>query len=64
MNLYIKKVINMKVIIGILFALIPALLMSVPFLFLNVYISALFFIFMFGLGLSVLFGEDKQYDKL
>ena len=64
MNLYIKKVINMKVIIGILFALIPALLMSVPFLFLIVYISALFFIFMFGLGLSVLFGEDKQYDKL
>ena len=64
MNLYIKKVINMKVIIGILFALIPALLMSVPFLFLNVYTSALFFIFMFGLGLSVLFGEDKQYDKL
>ena len=64
MNLYIKKVINMKVIIGIIFALIPALLMSVPFLFLNVYISALFFIFMFGLGLSVLFGEDKQYDKL
>ena len=64
MNLYIKKVTNMKVLIGILFALIPALLMSVPFLFLNVYISALFFIFMFGLGLGVLFGEDKQYDKL
>ena len=54
----------MKILIGILFALIPALAMSVPFLFLNVYISALLFIFMFGLGLSVLFGEDKQYDKL
>ena len=64
MNLYIKKVINMKVIIGIIFALIPALLMSVPFLFLNVYISALFFIFMFGLGLSVLFGEDEEWRKL
>ena len=49
----------MKVLIGILFALIPALLMSVPFLFLNVYMIALFFIFMFGLGLSVLFGENK-----
>lgn len=49
----------MKVIIGILFALIPAFTLAVPFLFLNVYISALFFIFMFGLGLSVLFGEDK-----
>ncbi len=54
----------MKVLIGILFALIPALAMSAPFLFLNIYLSALFFLFMFGLGLSVLFGEDKQYDKL
>ena len=54
----------MKVLIGILFALIPALTMAVPFLLLNTYLSVLFFIFMFGLGLSVLFGEDKQYDKL
>lgn len=54
----------MKAIIGILFALIPALLMSVPFLFLNVYTSALFFIFMFGLGLGVLFGEDEEWRKL
>ena len=54
----------MKALIGILFALIPAFTLAVPFLFLNVYISALFFTFMFGLGLSVLFGEDKQYDKL
>ena len=54
----------MKVIIGIIFAVIPALAMAAPFLFLNVYISALFFVFMFGLGLSVLFGGDKQYDKL
>ncbi len=54
----------MKVILGIIFALIPALAMAAPFLFLNIYLSTLFFIFMFGLGLSVLFGEDKQYDKL
>ena len=54
----------MKVLIGILFALISALAMAAPFLFLDIYLSALFFIFMFGLGLSVLFGEDKQYDKL
>ena len=54
----------MKVLIGVLFALIPALAMAAPFLFLDIYLSALFFIFMFGLGLSVLFGEDKQYDKL
>ena len=56
----------MKVILGIIFALIPALAMAAPFLFLNIYLSALFFIFifMFGLGLSVLFGEDKQDDKL
>ena len=54
----------MKVLIGILFALIPALAMAAPFLFLNIYLSTLFFLFMFGLGLSVLFGEDKQYDKL
>ena len=56
----------MKVLIGILFALIPALLMSVPFLFLNVYISALFFMLMFGLGLGlgVLFGEDEEWRKL
>ena len=54
----------MKVILGIIFALISALAMAAPFLFLNIYLSTLFFIFMFGLGLSVLFGEDKQYDKL
>ena len=54
----------MKVLIGILFALIPALLMAAPFLFLNIYLSALFFLFMFGLGLSVLFGDDRNYDKL
>ena len=54
----------MKVIIGIIFAVIPALAMAAPFLFLNVYISTLFFIFMFGLGLSVLFGEDEERRKL
>ena len=54
----------MKVILGIIFALIPALAMAAPFLFLDIYLSALFFIFMFGLGLSVLFGEDRNYDKL
>lgn len=54
----------MKVLIGIIFALIPALAMAAPFLFLDIYLSELFFIFMFGLGLSVLFGEDRQYDKL
>ena len=54
----------MKVLIGIIFALIPVLAMAAPFLLLNIYLSALFFIFMFCLGLSVLFGEDKQYDKL
>ena len=54
----------MKVLIGILFALIPALTMAAPFLFLNIYLSALFFLFMFGLGLSVLFGDDRNYDKL
>ena len=64
MNLYIKKVTNMKVLIGIIFALIPALTMAVPFLLLNTYLSALFFIFMFGLGLSVLFGGNRNYDKL
>ena len=64
MNLYIKKVTNMKVIIGIIYALIPALLMSVPIGLFAPYAGLLIFIFMFGLGLSVLFGEDKQYDKL
>ena len=54
----------MKVLIGILFALIPALAMAAPFLFLNIYLSALFFLFMFGLGLSVLFGEDEERRKL
>ena len=54
----------MKVLIGIIFVLIPALAMAAPFLFLDIYLSALFFIFMFGLGLSVLFGEDRHYDEL
>ena len=54
----------MKVLIGILFALIPALAMAAPFLFLNIYLSTLFFIFMFGLGLGVLFGEDEEWRKL
>ncbi len=54
----------MKVLIGILFALIPALAMALPFLFLNIYLSGLFFLFMFVLGLSVLFGDDRNYDKL
>lgn len=42
----------MKVLIGILFALIPTLAMAAPFLFLNIYLSGLFFIFMFDLGLK------------
>ena len=54
----------MKVIIGILYSLIPALAMALPFLFLNIYLSVLFFLFMFGLGLSVLFGEDEEWRKL
>ena len=64
MNLYIKKVINMKVIIGIIFALIPALLMSVPIGLFAFHAGLLIFIFMFGLGLSVLFGEDEEWRKL
>lgn len=43
----------MKVLIGILFAFISALAMAAPF-----------FLFMFGLGLSVLFGEDEEWRKL
>ena len=54
----------MKVLIGILFALIPALLMSVPISLFAPYAGLLIFLFMFGLGLSVLFGEDRNYDKL
>jgi len=54
----------MKVLIGILFALIPALLMSVPIGLFAPYAGFLIFLFMFGLGLSVLFGEDRNYDKL
>ena len=54
----------MKVLIGIIFALIPALLMSVPIGLFAPYAGLLIFLFMFGLGLSVLFGEDRQYDKL
>ena len=64
MNLYIKKVINMKVIICIIFALIPALLMSVPIGLFAPYAGLLIFLFMFGLGLSVLFGGNRNYDKL
>jgi len=54
----------MKALIGILYSLIPALVMAVPFLFLDVYLSGLLFLFMFGLGLSVLFGEDEERRKL
>ena len=54
----------MKVLIGILFALIPALLMSVPIGLFVPYAGLLIFIFMFGLGLSVLFGEDEEWKKL
>lgn len=54
----------MKALIGILFALIPALLMSVPIGLFAPYAGLLIFLFMFGLGLSVLFGEDRNYDKL
>ena len=54
----------MKVILGIIFALIPALAMAAPFLFLDIYLSTLFFIFMFGLGLSVLFVVDEKRRKL
>lgn len=54
----------MKVIIGILYSLIPALLMSVPIGLFAPYAGLLIFLFMFGLGLSVLFGEDRNYDKL
>lgn len=54
----------MKVLIGILYAAIPALLMSVPIGLLAPYVGLITFVFMFGLCLSVLFGEDTQYDKL
>ena len=54
----------MKVLIGILFALIPALLMSVPIDLFAPYAGLLIFIFMFGLGLGVLFGEDEEWRKL
>ena len=54
----------MKVIIGIIFALIPALLMSVPIGLFAPYAGLLIFLFMFVLGLSVLFGGDRNYDKL
>ena len=54
----------MKVIIGIIFALIPTLLMSVPIGLFAPYAGLLIFLFMFVLGLSVLFGEDRNYDKL
>ena len=64
MNLYIKKATNMKVLIGIIFALIPALLMSVPIGLFAPYAGLLIFLFMFVLGLSVLFGEDEEWRKL
>ena len=64
MNLYIKKATNMKVLIGIIFALIPALLMSVPIGLVAFNAGLLIFLFMFGLGLSVLFGEDEEWRKL
>lgn len=54
----------MKVIIGIIFALIPALLMSVPIGLFAPYAGLLIFLFMFGLGLCVLFGGNRNYDKL
>lgn len=54
----------MKVLIGILYSLIPALLMSVPIGLFVPYAGLLIFLFMFVLGLSVLFGEDRNYDKL
>ena len=54
----------MKVLIGILFVLIPALLMSVPIGLFAPYAGLIIFLFMFVLGLSVLFGEDRNYDKL
>ena len=54
----------MKVLIGILFALIPALAMSVPIGLFVFPAWLLIFTFMFGLGLSVLFGEDEEWRKL
>ena len=54
----------MKVIIGILYSLIPALLMSVPIGLVAFNAGLLIFLFMFGLGLSVLFGEDEEWRKL
>ena len=54
----------MKVLVGIIFALITALLMSVPIELFAFNAGLLIFIFMFGWGLSVLFGEDRNYDKL
>ena len=54
----------MKVLIGILFALIPALIMSVPIGLFVFSAGLLIFISMFGLGLSVLFGEDEEWRKL
>lgn len=48
----------MKVLMGILFALIPALFASVPIGLFTPYAGLPIFIFMFGWGLSVLFGED------
>ena len=47
MNLYIKKATNMKVIIGIIYALIPALLMSVPIGLFDPYAGLLIFLFFY-----------------
>lgn len=54
----------MKVLIGILFALIPALLMSVPIGLFAPYAGFLIFLVMFGLGLSVLFVVDEKRRRL
>ena len=54
----------MKVLIGIIFAVIPALLMSVSIGLFAFNAGLLIFLFMFGLGLSVLFGEDEEWRKL
>ncbi len=54
----------MKVLIGVLFVLIPALLMSVPIGLFAPYVGLLIFLFLFNLGLSVLFGEDEERRKL
>ena len=54
----------MKRLLGIFYALVPALLMSVPIAIFDIYFGLLIFIGMFGLGLSVLFGNDEEWRKL